>query len=413
MGRALRRGAAVALAGGVAGCGGGDPPATTPTRASPGPAPVRLDPPFPLPRGLAVGLTEFDPGLIAGPATGSPALLGSARRLAALRPLFFRLPVLWRAAQPHADSPPDWEAPGIGGHSPRAQLRALAAARRRAGGGFEPLVTFYDTPAWAADQGPGCAPPTPGISSRAPGTAALPAYRRLVRSLLELARAEGIPIRFWSAWNEPNSGLFLAPQRVACDPRARSIGPSLYAPLVRALRAELDAAPGDQEVVVGDTSSPYAARARITQTAEFVRGLPPDVACAGRVWAHHQYVGDADRLAALRSALDARRCPGPALRIWITETGVGTRSSLTARPTEPAILRAGCRALHAALGRWHRDPRVDVAIQYTFREDPNFPVGLAGPDLRLRYPAYAVWRAWGGRRGAADPAPALPRACRG
>jgi hypothetical protein len=64
-----------------------------------------------------------------------------------------------------------------------------------------------------------------------------------------------------------------------------------------------------------------------------------------------------------------------------------------------------------ALERWHRDPRVDVAIQYTFREDSAFPVGLADPRLTRTYPTYDLWRAWGARESESDAPPPRPAAC--
>jgi hypothetical protein len=54
---------------------------------------------------------------------------------------------------------------------------------------------------------------------------------------------------------------------------------------------------------------------------------------------------------------------------------------------------------------------VDVAFQYTLRDDPNFPVGLAPPGGGAPYPAYALWRAWGARAPAA-PTPPPPADCR-
>ena len=76
-----------------------------------------------------------------------------------------------------------------------------------------------------------------------------------------------------------------------------------------------------------------------------------------------------------------------------------------------ATLRRDCRALDAALRRWDLDPRVQAAFQYTFRDDPAFPVGLADVHLTHAWPAYADWLAWGGARPPDGPAPALPASC--
>jgi hypothetical protein len=335
----------------------------------------------------------------------------------ALRPRYTRLIVPWSAVQPRPGAAPDWDAPATGGFSIRAQLRAVRAAQRRAGGGFEPLVTFFSTPAWAASPPHGCLPPGGGnVNARAPAPAALDDYGRLVESFLALARAEGVAVRYVSAWNEPNSGLFLAPQRAGCSAASPSLGAGEYAPLVRALRAALDAAPGEQELVVGEASSPYAPHPGISTVSELVAALPPDVLCAGPIWGQHEYAGDADGVAAAERALSARAaCPGggrPGARVWVTETGAGAPSPGDPRPTDRTALRAGCRSLAALLERWYRDPRVEVAVQYTLRDDPRFPVGLAGPSGLPAYPAYDLFRAWGARRRPTDPPPARPAACR-
>jgi hypothetical protein len=312
--------------------------------------------------------------------------------------------VLWSAVQPRPGAAPDWDAPGAGGFSARAQLRAVRAA------GFEPVATFFSTPAWAAAAPTGCLPPGGGnVNARAPAAAALPAYRVLVESFLALARAEHIAVRYLSAWNEPNSGLFLAPQRARCAPDAPSLAATHYAPLVRELRAALDAAPGDQQVVVGDASSPYAPRARISTVPELIAALPADVLCAGPIWAQHQYAGDADGVQAAERALAARgRCGA---HVWVTETGAGAATPGKARTGDPAALRGGCRALADLLVRWYRDPRVDAAFQYTIRDDPNFPVGLTPPGGGAPYPTYDLWRAWGARADPTAPPPPLPASC--
>jgi hypothetical protein len=54
---------------------------------------------------------------------------------------------------------------------------------------------------------------------------------------------------------------------------------------------------------------------------------------------------------------------------------------------------------------------VQAAFQYTFRDDPAYPVGLADATLSRLWPAYELWKAWGGERVPAGPAPTLPDAC--
>ncbi|MFL5819374.1 MAG: hypothetical protein ACJ76S_01640 [Solirubrobacteraceae bacterium] len=370
--------------------------------------------------GLATGLTEVNPYLL-GPIPGSAQMRRWQARLGTLRPSVIRLPVVWSRLQPRSYRPPNLSARELGcarGLRPcvawlgvRAQLRAIRALQLRLARRIDVLVVIYGTPSWANRPRFGCRQGGVTGESRPVQLEDLPAYRRLVESLLAAGRAAGVRLRWWSAWNEPNTASFVNPQRLRCSAAAPSIAPSLYAPLVRTLKAALDAAPGNQQIVLGELSSPFAARARLTEPAEFVRGLPQDVACAGAVWSQHQYAGDADDLTALQQAVDARGCPGPPRRFWITETGVGRAGPGRRRSLNPRVLRLGCQRLNGLLLRWYADPRTDLALQYTFREDPAFTVGLADPRLRRLYPAYTLWRAWGQRGSSANPPPGLPSVC--
>lgn len=405
MPRRLAATAVVLLAAILPACGGGSEPA--PKRPS-----------------LAVGLTDFNPNLVWSSGSGHtvpPSFAAARDAVTALRPAYFRIPVNWAAAQPSPDRAPRWNGPD-GACEPgplcapwgglREQLRAVRSQQRAAGGGWEVVLSLGYTPAWAAvAPGTGCEPPGGSPESRAVAPSALPGYRAMIDSLLALGREEHVALRWWSAWNEPNAGTGITPERAACDPAAPAVAPATYVELVRNLRATLDRAPGEQRILIGEISSPRVRRQTIATTPEFLAALPDDVICAGDVWAQHEYVGDADVVPALELDLDHRRC-GRGLPIWITETGVGGPRPGKARPTDPAALRAQCRAMDDTLRRWRSDPRVQAAFQYTYREDPNFPVGLADVSLTTRYPVHDLWRAWGGARVAGAPAPALPSSCR-
>ena len=67
--------------------------------------------------------------------------------------------------------------------------------------------------------------------------------------------------------------------------------------------------------------------------------------------------------------------------------------------------RQGCRLMHQRLLAWYRDPRVTLAVQYTFREDDLFPTGLVTTDLSRARPALREWQAWGQREGPDAPPP--------
>jgi hypothetical protein len=71
----------------------------------------------------------------------------------------------------------------------------------------------------------------------------------------------------------------------------------------------------------------------------------------------------------------------------------------------------GCRALARQLLGWYDDPRVGAVFQYTFREDPAFPVGLLGPELSRVYPAYRLWQELAGRARRGRAAASAPAAC--
>ena len=354
--------------------------------------------------GCGSGSEPVPPSLLLGVTEGNPYLLAPGRvperfepwrdALARLHPRYLRLLVVWSRVQPHRGVAPDWAAPADGclrGRRPcaafagvRDQLRAARAA------GLQVVVTILATPPWAAARPAGCERPATSPRSRMP--ADVGDYRALVRSLLAEARREGVALPWWSPWNEPNHPAFLNPQRDGCSAGAPAAAPAAYARLARALRAELDAAPGDQRIVLGETAGLASSTATTTSAADFARALPRDVVCGAGVWAQHAYLGVRDDLAGdgdpggvlrgVEGALAAHDCPGPPLPVWVTETGVAAGSG-----------ERGCRALARALRAWADDPRVTAAFQYTFREDDAFRVGLADAALTELRPAYAAWRA--------------------
>jgi hypothetical protein len=408
-----------------------DPPARPATRAErpdASPAPPAAEPRRPAPRReLAIGLTEANANLLftsqERPDVGA---LGPWRdRVAALRPRYFRLPVDWSQLQPSSDAQPQWELPADGcqrGGGPcagyagiRDVLRAVRS-QQQATGGWEILVSLYGIPAWAARAPGGCERPDTGPRSRPITDSGLDGYRALIRSLLALARAEGVPLRWWTPWNEPNGPFFVSPQRQGCSTNSTALAPGVYTRLARALRAELEAEPAEQGLVVGELAD-YADRRRYgASIPEFYDALPDDVVCSASVYSQHAYAqrgqeaDDPGAVGQLKRTLADRPCSA-GKPIWVTETGVGGAHVGDRRSGGPATQRADCRAMATALSRWRRDPRVTAAFQYTFRDDPLFPVGLADVSLTRAWPAYDLWLAWGGERDPSDPEPELPGSC--
>jgi hypothetical protein len=379
------------------------PPPTTATVPPPPPPPPDLPQPGEVP--LALGLTEANPHLIA-PGAQPPEFAPWRDRAAALRAGVLRVLVDWRRVQPSPDVAPDWSQPADGclrGLPPCASYAGIADELRAAqAAGMTPLIVILNTPDWAASPAGGCEATDATPQARMP--ADLNAYRGLVRSLADFAAGQGIDLPLWAPWNEPNHPLFLGPQRAACDAASPALTPSLYVQLAQAMQEELDAVPGEQRLVIGETAGFDAPRSKAAGAAEFVDALPDALVCNAAAYGQHAYVKVDDELAAdatsapgaqelltgLKQALRAHDCPGGPPPIWITETG-----------TDSTTGAAGCRAMGQALQAWRDDPDVQLAVQYTFREDTAFPVGLADASLTTLEPAYAAWLA--AAQGAADP----------
>ncbi|HEV2770326.1 MAG TPA: hypothetical protein VGV40_09110 [Solirubrobacteraceae bacterium] len=360
------------------------------------------------PARLAIGLTESNARLLAPPPAGvvGGAFAAWRQRVAELRPSHVRLLVDWAKLQPSRAAPPDLDAADDGcmrGRPPCAAYAGLLDRLRAIGArGAEPVVLLYGTPDWAAPPAQGCDQQGTEPRTRPPD---LDAYRSFVRSLVDLGRVAGVPLRVWSPWNEPNHPTFLTPQRARCDTSSAPLAPEGYARIVRAWR---EAAGPAAHALLGEVAGYDAPRDAAAGAAEFAAALPRDVACSSAVWAQHAYVGspadreggaplaaDPDRagdlalLEEVLGALDAKGCQRRH-RVWITETAVAGEQRRTVE---------GCREMHTALSAWARHPRVDAAFQYTVREDPAFPTGLTGPGLGEPYPVLAAWQAWAARPG--------------
>ncbi len=427
--RSLRAAALVAAALVLPVCGGGSnrpTSSTSPPTASTKTSPETVAPATDAaPRGgLAIGLSESNPNLFWHGKDVGP-LAPWRDKAEALKPALYRLSIDWSALQPDPARPPNWELPADGcvrGQGPchpfagvRDVLRALRS-QARAGDGFAPMVVFYGVPDWAAKPASGCERPGTAARSRAISAKGLKGYAAMVRSLQALARQEKVDIRWWSPWNEPNGTFFISPQRAGCSVSSRALAPGVYTRLARTLKRTLS---GDQELVVGELAGFKGRRRFGAGVKEFFGALPDDVLCSAGVIAQHAYATraqgakDPGPVGDLEEALDRRPCAARK-PIWVTESGVGGPHVGDVRAGTERTIRRDCRALESTLKRWDADPRVDAAFQYTFRDDPAFPVGLVDAGLTKAWPTYALIKAWGGSAREPDgPAPALPRMCVG
>jgi hypothetical protein len=352
---------------------------------------------------LAVGITEPNPNLVR-PGAVAPEFTRWRDELQRIRPAYYRLHVDWTGA-----TTPDGATVDLARHHPgcmraiapcggfngiRDQLAAVAAAQRAAGGGrWQVMVVISGTPDRLAAPPAGCERPRTQPRSRPPGAAGLTRYQELIAALLDEARAQGVDLRWWSPWNEPNHPGFIAGQRARCSAGARTLAVDRYVEIARAMQAALAAYPGDQQLVLGETAGLLRRKRTYTDVGQFIRGLPSDLVCSTTVYGQHGYVGDADPVDEVAAALGSFGCPRPH-EIWITETGTNGG----ARPE-------ACANVRRRLLQWYADPRVTAAFQYTLREDDRFPTGLVTTDLTAAYPVLAEWQAWGDREPAAPPPP--------
>jgi len=384
----------------------------------------------------AIGLTEDNAQLLLDPAgDGAPGWASSAgafrqarRELSALQPAYIRLLVDWAALQPNPGRPPDLTLPasgcartvgpcapypGLGG-----ELAAIASeqrARRAAGqAGPEVLIDILGAPSWAAAAPSGCELAGAPSGARALAPHALEGYRELIAAVVAQGRAAGVELRWWSPWNEPNDADFLTPQRARCDASAEPVSPSLYAQLARAMAGALHASDAGASIVLGELNGGAGDSPHATSVAGFVAGLPSGVVCLASAWSVHAYASygsarrrGADGVAELEEVLARRGGCGTRAPVWVTETGAGAP-----HPGDPGRVSQGqeleaCRALAEDLARWFADPRVAAVFQYSFRDDPAFPVGLASASLGSVHPTYGLWlslaraRADGSRAGVA------------
>ncbi|UUY03530.1 hypothetical protein LRS13_23145 [Svornostia abyssi] len=333
--------AALLAAGLLAGCGASD------DEPQPAPRPERP--------ALQTGVLEGNPHLLNPGAV--PAEFAPWRdRLAELRPRFVRVLVDWEKLQPVRDVPPRFDVPSDGcmrGAPPcaphsgiRDVLRALAARRAAGEDGWEPVVVIYGTPAWAA-RTPRTATPRGGecgLSSRArePDPAA---YAALVRALREEARADGVPLRWWAPWNEPNHPAFLAPQRARCDEDSTSTSAARYARIVDAFRAKQQ--PGER-MLLGETAGYDAPRPSASSVTEFIDDLPRDTVCATPYWAQHVYVAQPGGTGSRKRA---RRWPATPMRPAARSSCARCRRHSTGTAARPHTACGSPRPARAA-----RDP---------------------------------------------------------
>ena len=195
------------------------------------------------------------------------------------------------------------------------------------------------------------------------------------------------------------------------------MAPTVYGQLARAMAAQLRVSDPDASIVLGELNGLTRDSTHATSVQSFLAALPDDVLCLGPVWSVHAYAaygsdaGTTDPVSALEAALGRRGGCAAGAPVWVTETGAGAPDPGAPGGVSPAQQLQACRALAARLQGWLTEPRVQAVFQYTFRDDPAFPVGLVSADLRSLHPVYGLWLTLAHRRATGAPAPSLLNAC--
>jgi hypothetical protein len=322
-----------------------------------------------------------------------------------------RLLVDWAALQPEPDRAPALTSsvdgcargvqPCVAYAGLRDELRAIAAqqrlAREQSREQPEVVLDVFGTPAWAARAAGGCELAETRAFSRPISAIGLSGYRALIDSLLALGSREGVALGWWAPWNEPNDPVFLSPQHASCAANAPTLAAAVYAELAQAMAGELAAAGGVHHLLLGELSAFASDSPNRTSVSSFIAALPQSVVCLSDTWSIHAYATrykaapEPEPVTELERALDARGACGQHASIWVTEAGAGAPHPGRPRPAGAADEREGCVRLAQQLQTWVADPRVQAIFQYSFREDPAFPVGLVSADLSHVYPAYRLW----------------------
>lgn len=285
--------------------------------------------------------------------------------------------------------------------------------RTAAMNGMTVMLTIWGTPAWA---------------NHGQGANHVPDH---MRDLFHFARAiadrysgrhPGYPfVGYYTIWNEPNSGRFLAP---VFDPEGSPLSPSLYADICRFAYAGLKEGNPLATVAIGQTSSrgsglgrPGAGSIAPGTFARLLAAATPEVPFDA--WAHHPYsdlgYGPYQRyrfpnvnLATLHTfeqKLDLwfHRADIP---IWISEYGLQTR------PARPGGVTVTQQATYVkeALAVAAADPRVQMFIWFTLRDDPAYSTWDSGliADAGAHKPALAAFAQAAAALDARDPVVEVP-----
>jgi hypothetical protein len=322
-----------------------------------------------------------DPTAFAGPRADRSAI-----RARAAGASIVRLPLFWSvvASEPPAN-PVD---PDDSAYRWQSVDRQIVAADH---GGLDPILNVSSSPAWARGAAVGLRGTWPSPDRF--GEFARAAAHRYSGTFTPARGTVPLPrVRFWQAWNEPNAGRELSPQRVD----GRPVSPQHYRRMVNAF-AEAVQSVNRGNLVVAGTLAPFGHNSKDIQVLAPMRFMsdllcvslrtPHRKTCSRRtrfdIWAHNPYtnggpnwhayspanasIGD---LPEMRALLAAAKRAGTVISprppdFWVTEISWDTN------PPDPKGVPA---ALHA---RWVSEALyrmwqagVSTVIWWRLQDDP-------------------------------------------
>ena len=276
--------------------------------------------------------------------------------------------------------------PCLGWGGVREQLRALASRQRE--GGWTTLVVLHQ------HAGLGGEPGRAGASARRPARGRArrartrcPPTARWSRTCSRRRGEEGAALTLLQPLERAQPPGVHQPAAAGVRPGGRRArAPAAYAQIATTLQQALDDAPGDQQLVLGETAGLMKSTRYVTSVPDFIAGPAegPGLRDHGLDPARlhrRRRPGRAGRRGARRPTAARTRS-----RSGSPRPASAPRPRTSARAARSPDAAAGCRALHDQLVRWYEDPRVTIAFQYTVREDDKFPTGLVSTDLDHRPP---------------------------
>ncbi|MEZ5102770.1 MAG: glycosyl hydrolase [Thermoleophilia bacterium] len=252
--------------------------------------------------------------------------------------------------------------------------------------GLDVLITIFGTPGWAAVNGPPCN----GLPN--PTGCLMP---KKLSDLTNFARAVssryGSKVRFYTVWNEANTGRFLFPQYKNGKP----VSPANYVKLYKAAYKGIKAGNPKAKVAIGLTSPRGRKGIQNKGTdqlfpLDFMKGVAKACgrSCKFDAYAHNPYPTNAKAPATqglpfpsvnlsklgpfvneIKKAFKLRKAP----KLWITEMGFRTN------PPDPKAMSASQQAQSAkkSLQIAKANKNVELYIWFILQDDSGAPAPTA------------------------------------